>query len=280
MTATTQLERFVRTHRRLFVITGAGVSAPSGIATYRDHNGDWQHPQPVMHQAFVNEHGVRQRYWARSMRGWSRFASARANAAHHSLVALEETGRVGTVVTQNVDGLHQQAGQRSLIELHGSLAEVICLACGDRTRRQDVQAWLEDHNPAVLGAPAAPAPDGDAELHGREDSADVAVPVCRSCGGVLKPDVVFYGDSVPRARVAQAFSALEQSDAVLVVGSSLMVYSSYRFCRRAAQLGLPMAALNLGTTRADEWFATKVAADCAIVLPALLAAVAGSTLEQ
>ena len=267
-----QLQEFLAQRRRLFVITGAGCSAPSGIETYRDDDGEWQRPAPVQHQDFVTSETVRKRYWARSLRGWPTFAAARANAAHKALAELEAQDRLECLVTQNVDGLHQQAGQRRLIELHGSLARVICLSCGHAQTRSALQLWLESHNPALMNSPSRPAPDGDADLGGAENSAAVRIPRCAQCAGMLKPDVVFYGDSVPRQRVDRAFQALDRADGVLVVGSSLMVFSSYRFCRRAAQLGLPMAAVNLGRTRADDWISAKLEADCAIVLPALLAA--------
>jgi NAD-dependent SIR2 family protein deacetylase len=265
-----QLQTFVASRHRLLVISGAGCSAPSGIETYRDDRGEWHRPAPIQHQDFINSEAARKRYWARSLRGWPTFAAARANAAHQSLAELEVRGRIECVVTQNVDGLHQQAGQRRLIELHGSLARVVCLDCANSQPRVQLQRWLETHNPALLAAGSQPAPDGDADLGGAEDSADVRIPECPECSGMLKPDVVFYGDSVPRPRVEQVFEALERADGVLVVGTSLMVFSSFRFCRRAQQLGLPMAAVNLGKTRADDWFDSKLEADCAIVLPALV----------
>ena len=274
MSELSRLKEFVGTHERLFVITGAGVSAPSGIDTYRDHAGDWRRPQSVQHQDFVAQPAARRRYWARSMRGWPSFERARPNAAHKSLAALEGQGRVSMLVTQNVDGLHQAAGQQRLIELHGSLAWVTCLTCGARSPRTELQSWLVRNNPFLRDAPAELRPDGDAALGGQEDAAAVRVPPCRRCAGVLKPDVVFYGDSVPRGRVGAAMRALEVADGVLVVGSSLMVYSSFRFCRRAGELALPMAAVNLGRTRADDSFSVKVEADCAVVLPQLLEAAA------
>jgi len=263
------LERFLADHEKLFVITGAGISAPSGIETYRDHDGTWRRSAPVQHQDFVARPAARRRYWARSLRGWPSFEAARPNPAHRALAELERQRRVSVVVTQNVDGLHQRAGQRRLLELHGSLARVVCLACGECVSRRTLQDWLVARNPFLLGAAATPAPDGDADLAGREDDERIEVPECARCGGVLKPDVVFYGDAVPRPRVEDAFAALERSDAVLIVGSSLMVYSSFRFCRRAGEQGLPMAAINLGRTRADDRLTCKLEADCAAVLPAL-----------
>ncbi len=268
--STETLARFVSQRSRLFVITGAGCSAPSGIETYRDDHGEWHKPAPIQHQDFVSSEAARRRYWARSLRGWPMFALAQANDAHRALARLEASGRIDCVVTQNVDGLHQQAGANNVIELHGSLASVVCLSCETKSSRAQLQQRLIEMNPQLLNVPVQAAPDGDADLGGAEDSSSIRVPVCELCSGMLKPDVVFYGDSVPRPRVDQAFAALEQADGLLVVGSSLMVFSSFRFCRRARQLGLPMAAINQGRTRADEFFDVNVEADCAIVLRKLL----------
>lgn len=266
-----ELRQFLEDCPRLFIITGAGCSAPSGIGTYRADSGEWHSAQPIQHQDFVSSEAARRRYWARSMRGWPGFARAQPNAAHRALAELEAQGRVVNLVTQNVDGLHQQAGQTRLIELHGALSRVVCLDCGNQLPRARLQQWLETHNPALLAVNPTPAPDGDADLAGAEDGADIRIPDCPRCGGILKPDVVFYGDTVPRQRVADAYAALQQADGLLVVGSSLMVYSSFRFCRKAHELGIPMAALNLGVTRADGWYRCKLNADCAMVLPDLLA---------
>lgn len=260
---------FVARAGRLLVITGAGCSAPSGLDTYRDEGGRWRRVAPIQHQEFVTDPRARARYWARSMRGWPTFHAARPNAAHEALVTLEEKGKVESVVTQNVDGLHQRAGQKRVVELHGSLARVICLRCGEATAREAVQSWLVDRNPAWSRQPAEPRPDGDAEMVGEVDG--FAVPTC-TCGGVLKPDVVFYGDNVPRARVDRVREHLTAADALLVVGSSLMVYSSYRFLKEGRARGIPMAAINLGTTRADDWFQAKWRADGAVALPELVRA--------
>lgn len=264
------LAEFLRTHRRLLVITGAGCSTPSGIADYRDADGEWKYAAPIMAQDFVRDPASRRRYWARSMRGWPDFAAAKANPAHRALATMQRRGMLCGLITQNVDGLHQQAGHQEVIELHGNLRWVVCLGCGGRVARADVQVWLQSENPAVLEVAATPAPDGDAELG--VDLAGVRVPSCVHCGSPLKPDVVFYGESVPTARVQQAYRLVDDADAVLVVGSSLMVYSSYRFMRRAYERGLPMVAVNQGKTRADDWLQIKVAEDCVAVLPDLLAA--------
>lgn len=254
------------------VLTGAGLSTGSGIPAYRDAEGRWAHPAPVQHQAFVRDEAVRRRYWARSFVGWRRFGQARPNAGHTALAALERQGCVHTLITQNVDGLHLAAGSRAVIELHGALRQVMCLACGQRHERAQVQGWLEALNPGfdpqAAEAAARTAPDGDAHL---QDSAyqGFVVPACPACGGVLKPDVVFYGDNVPRDRVADAQVAVHEAAGLLVVGSSLMVYSGYRFVAAAARNGVPIAAINLGRTRADAMLALKVEQPCAVALEAL-----------
>ncbi len=262
------MSAFLAGSERLFVITGAGISAPSGIGTYRNHDGEWQRSAPIQHQDFVGRTASRRRYWARSMRGWPSFRDARPNPAHEALVRLERTGRIQTVVTQNVDGLHQLAGQQKVIELHGNLGEVVCLECSTRQPRDALQVWLETHNADWLAGRTRAQPDGDAEFLDVRHFDDFLEPACQ-CGGVLKPDVVFYGDSVPRARVEAVRAELSRSDAVLVVGSSLMVFSSFRFAKEARVLGLPLAAINQGRTRADDWLDCKWPADSACALPAL-----------
>lgn len=255
--------------RRVTVITGAGCSTPSGIGDYRDEEGGWKRRPPVQMQDFLTSSSARRRYWARSMLGWPMMVRARPNAAHRALRDLERAGVVQGVITQNVDGLHQQAGHQRVLELHGALRVVVCLDCDGRTDRRVLQERLERDNRYLLHATAEAAPDGDADLTDTAALEGFRVPVCAECGGRLKPDVVFYGDSVPAERVARAQGLIESADAVLIVGSSLMVFSSFRFCRRASELGIPMVAVNRGRTRADRWFPVKVEADCAEVLPAL-----------
>jgi NAD-dependent SIR2 family protein deacetylase len=271
-----RLVRFVRIHESIFVLTGAGVSTESGIPDYRNLEGEWKRPQPVQYGAFVRKDRVRQRYWARSMVGWRRFAGARPGRSHRALAGLESAGWVGDLVTQNVDRLHQQAGSLRVIDLHGRLDRVVCLTCGHESPRELLQRRLEEANPRFRRLTAAAAPDGDADLEG-ESLEDFRVPCCERCGGVLKPDVVFFGESVPRGRVAEAFRRLEAADAVLVVGSSLMVWSGYRFCRAAVERGIPIAAVNLGRTRADDDLALKISEDCGPVLAALAERLARTT---
>lgn len=260
---------FIEGHARLFVITGAGVSTGSGIPDYRDANGEWKRTPPVTFQAFTGDDTTRRRYWARSLIGWSYFRRARPNAVHRALAALEAKGKIELLLTQNVDGLHQAAGSRRVIDLHGRLDAVRCLGCEARTPREDFQRELLARNPGWVGLDAGIAPDGDADLEGR-DFASFDVPDCATCGGMLKPDVVFFGENVPRERVVEANLRLSRSDAVLVVGSSLMVWSGFRFVRAAARDGLPVAAINLGRTRADELLSLKLETSGAEALAFLL----------
>lgn len=263
------LEAFVARHARLFVLTGAGCSTGSGIPDYRDADGSWKRSPPVTLQAFLAAEHTRKRYWARSLVGWRRMRAARPNDAHRSLAALDRMDRVERLITQNVDGLHQAAGSRNVIDLHGRVDVVRCLSCGKRSPRAQVQAALLARNPAFAELDAPDAPDGDADLDGVAFAA-FDVPPCDACGGLLKPDVVFFGESVPRERVAAAMAALERADAMLVVGSSLMVYSGYRFAAAMAAVGKPIAAVNLGKTRADDLLALKVTEPCADALSFLL----------
>jgi NAD-dependent SIR2 family protein deacetylase len=268
-----RLADFLERHRRLLVLTGAGCSTASGIPEYRGADGSWKHRRPMPFAEFVGSAAARRRYWAGSLRGWPRVRDARPNAAHFALRRLEAAGRVGRLVTQNVDGLHQRAGSRTAMDLHGRLDRVECLDCGATTPRDDVQALLERWNPGLAPADVSARPDGDAGVG--DDLAGFRVPDCRECGGLLKPAVVFFGENVPRPRAEEALAALARADALLVVGSSLMVYSGFRFVLAAERLGLPMAAVNRGRTRADEKLNLKVEADCASVLADSVAAAGG-----
>jgi NAD-dependent SIR2 family protein deacetylase len=266
MEAAERLRTWLAAFERVFVLTGAGCSTASGIPDYRDAGGQWKRPPPVTYQAFVGEPAVRARYWARSMLGWPRVAAAMPNAAHRALAQWQASGPLSALVTQNVDGLHQRAGSDAVIDLHGRLDEVVCLACSARLARSDLQRQLQDANPGWSELSAASAPDGDADLDGY-DFGRFRVPDCPVCGGLLKPDVVFFGENVPRMRYQAARAALEDADAVLVVGSSLMVYSGFRFVRLAHETGKPTALLNRGHTRADTIADLKLDADCVEVLP-------------
>ena len=243
------------------VITGAGLSTSSGIPAYRDREGNWKGAQPVNHGDFLRLESARQRYWARSFFGWPTVAGAGPGRGHRALAQFERTGRIDLIVTQNVDGLHHKAGSAAVLELHGGLAAVVCLSCRVRHPRALVQEWLGAANPDRAGRRAPAGPDGDASV-AAELYAGFRVPSCPACGGVLKPDVVFFGDSVPRERVACAMAAVAASAGLLVVGSSLMVYSGFRFVEFARREGKPVMAINLGTTRADHLFDAKVEQDC------------------
>jgi NAD-dependent SIR2 family protein deacetylase len=263
------LRDFVERHRRLFVLTGAGCSTHSGIPDYRDADGQWKRAQPMTFQAFMGAEAARRRYWARSLVGWRRFREARPNDAHRALARLEAAGGSEILVTQNVDRLHQAAGSAGVIDLHGRLDLVRCMSCERRTPREDMQARMDRLNPDWLAREAADAPDGDADLD-EADFASFAVPPCPRCGGVLKPDVVFFGENVPRERIDDASARLRQADAMLIVGSSLMVYSGFRFVERAIAAGKPAAAVNLGRTRADGLLALKIEQACEAALAFLL----------
>ena len=263
------LAEFIQRYPKLFVLTGAGCSTASGIPDYRDENGDWKQAQPVLFQAFVGDLHTRRRYWARSLIGWRRFGHARPNDAHRALARLEHEGRAELLVTQNVDGLHQSAGSIRVIDLHGRLDQVRCLGCERRSDREYLQSRLVDLNPSWGRLDARDAPDGDANLDG-VDFSSFKIPACEHCGGILKPDVVFFGESVPRERVTAAMDAVERADAMLVIGSSLMVYSGFRFVQAASKAGKPIAAVNLGRTRADELLALKVNQPCVAALAFLL----------
>ncbi|MBL6708404.1 MAG: NAD-dependent protein deacetylase [Pseudomonadales bacterium] len=253
-----RLQRFILTRNNMLVITGAGISTASGIGDYRNQAGQWKRPKPVTHQDFMGHLSWRQRYWARSQLGYPSFLQAAPNRAHRALTRLECQGQLCGLVTQNVDRLHQQAGHQEVVDLHGRLDQVICMDCGVIVPRRDVQAWLEERNPHLQNQSFEPAPDGDADME--MDFSSVEVPHCSACGGILKPHVVFYGDSVERSIVNVINSKVEGADGVLVVGSSLMVFSSYRFIRHAHASGVPVAALNQGVTRADDMFTLKVEA--------------------
>jgi NAD-dependent SIR2 family protein deacetylase len=264
------LAELVATARSLVVLTGAGCSTGSGIPDYRDEQGAWKHPRPVLLPDFLRDARVRQRYWGRSIVGWPRFATAAPNAAHHALAALGHAGHVSALVTQNVDRLHQRAGSGSAIDLHGRLDRVECLGCRAELPRADLQLQLESLNPGWEPPAAAPGPDGDAQL-ADVDFGRFRVPACGRCGGILKPAVVFFGESIPAATRSAAVAAFAQADAVLVVGSSLMVYSGYALVRDAALRHVPVACIGLGRTRADDLVSLHVAADCAGALTALAA---------
>ncbi|MET0396267.1 MAG: NAD-dependent protein deacetylase [Longimicrobiaceae bacterium] len=262
--------------RRAVVLAGAGCSTESGIPDYRGPEGSMRARKPMQYQEFVRSEAGRARYWARSSVGWTRVAAARPNAAHRALARLEEGGAVRGIITQNVDGLHHAAGSRRVVELHGSLAAVRCLSCGRAEPRAAFQErllaanaeWAERLARGTAEAEAEAAPDGDAELTGWAPDT-FRVPGCLRCGGVIKPDVVFFGENVPARTVDEAWELFAGADVLLVAGSSLTVYSGRRFVYRAQQEGMPIAVVNLGPTRADEVAAAKVEGALGQVLPRL-----------
>ena len=265
--STSELRRLVASGG-VFVLSGAGVSTESGIPGYRDEHGAWKARPPVQYRAFIGSEAVRQRYWARSMRGFSLMAGAMPNVAHFALRELEARGALSLLVTQNVDGLHRRAGTEQLIDLHGRLDQVRCLGCGAITERAALQSELVAHNPEFEHANFTVKPDGDAELSEVDYQRFHTVP-CATCSGMLKPHVVFFGENVPADRVAQAMAALERSQLLLIVGTSLMVFSGFRFARAAARLNVPIAIVNRGRTRADELATLKIDGNVSEILSAV-----------
>jgi NAD-dependent SIR2 family protein deacetylase len=259
--------------RKTLVLSGAGISTESGIPDYRGPRGTLRVRQPMQFREFAGSEDARRRYWARSAVGWARLAEAQPNEAHRAVAGMELSGFVLGVITQNVDGLHQAAGSRRVLELHGSLAAVRCMACGRDERREDFQARLVAQNPQRWdpNPSAVTAPDGDVDL-APELTADFSVPRCLHCQGVLKPDVVFFGESVPAARVQAARGMAAEAEVLLVVGSSLAVFSGFRFVDRAFRDGKPIAIVNQGETRGDAMASVRIEGRLGEVLPRLAAA--------
>ncbi|MGC4798246.1 NAD-dependent protein deacetylase [Micromonospora saelicesensis] len=255
------------------VLSGAGLSTESGIPDYRGPSGVARRHTPMTFQAFTRDPLARRRYWARSHLGWRLIAGAAPNAGHRAVAGLQHAGLVDTVITQNVDGLHGAAGSPSVIELHGRLDEVTCLDCGNLTSREELHQRLREANPEFVARVAAVNPDGDVDLPDEQVAAFRPVD-CGICGtGMLKPDVVFFGETVPAQRVARCFEAVEQARSLLVLGSSLTVMSGRRFVIRAAKRGIPVAIVNQGPTRGDGHATVCVDAPLGAVLPQLAARV-------
>lgn len=255
--------------RRIAVLTGAGISTDSGIPDYRGPDSPPSNPMTI--QQFLSGPAFRQRYWARNHIGWLHMAARRPNAGHRAVAALERAGLVTGVITQNVDLLHTKAGSQTVVNLHGTYAQVICLSCGHTMTRAELADELERLNPgfterAEVGSIGV-APDADAIV---EDTATFRYLDCPRCGGILKPDIVYFGDSVPKDRVQHAYALVDEADALLVAGSSLTVYSGYRFVRHAAAAGKAVAIINRGTTRGDDLATVKIDSGCSEIL-ALLA---------
>jgi NAD-dependent SIR2 family protein deacetylase len=252
--------------KSILVLTGAGVSTESGIPDYRGEGKTERHPMTF--DVFMGTEAARARYWARSYVGWSVIANAKPNGSHFALAQAESLGRISHIITQNVDSLHQQAGSKKVTELHGRLDKVICMSCRTLVERLRMDSLIEEANPSIKKDMSVEfTPDGDAEV---EATADFRIPPCPNCGGILKPDVVFFGESVPTERVAATMDQLERCDALLVAGSSLTVNSGMRFARAANKAGKPIVIVNVGPTKADEIALAKIEAPTSIALEELL----------
>lgn len=252
--------------KTILALTGAGVSTESGIPDYRGEGKVERHP--MTYEVFMGSTLARARYWARSYVGWSVIASARPNAGHFALARAESLGKVSQLVTQNVDSLHQAAGSKRVIDLHGKLSQVICTSCGKTLDRELMDELIRQLNPSIKkDLNVTFTPDGDAEI---EATANFQTPPCPDCEGILKPDVVFFGETVPLERVNRSMLALEKADALLVAGSSLAVNSGMRFARKAKALGKPIVIINLGPTKADELAVAKIEAPTSLALEELL----------
>ena len=253
------------------VLSGAGLSTESGIPDYRGPSGQARRTgQPMTYQEFTGSDAARQRYWARSHLGWRHVTGAAPNAGHRAVAALERAGLVSGIITQNVDGLHQAAGAAAVTELHGSLHRVVCLSCWARSPRAELDARLRAANPlwteSAAGLEPAVNPDGDVAL---EETSGFTVVGCRACAGLLKPDVVFFGENVPKSRVESCFALVSSSSALVILGSSLTVMSGLRYVRHASSLGIPVVIVNQGATRGDELAAARLDAPLGLTLTAL-----------
>jgi NAD-dependent SIR2 family protein deacetylase len=252
--------------KALAVLTGAGISTDSGIPDYRGQGRVARHPMTF--DSFMGSPEARVRYWARSFVGWSRISDAEPNAGHIALAEAEKLGRVGQIITQNVDQLHQRAGSKRVIDLHGRLDLVKCVGCGFTITRVEMDEMLKGLNPTINKNPDIEfSPDGDAEI---EAVAGFRVPACPKCAGILKPDVVFFGENVPLERVEQSMAAVNAADVLLVVGTSLAVNSGFRFARQAAKAEKPIIVINVGPTKADELSVVKLEVSSSVALPLLL----------
>jgi NAD-dependent SIR2 family protein deacetylase len=257
--------RHVLGDRRWLVLTGAGVSTDSGIPDYRGSGAPVRTPMTIGH--FRSGPQAQQRYWARSFLGWSSMGTARPNATHHILARLESEGRLSGLITQNVDGLHAAAGHRDLVELHGRIDQVVCLDCGDRSGRAELQERLVALNRTFAASGARVLPDGDVDL---DATGTFVVAACAACGGALKPDVVFFGENVPADRVAHCSGLVDEADVLVVLGSSLQVFSGRRFVKQAHARGIPVVIVNRGETRGDPMATLKLEAGCAETLTELV----------
>jgi NAD-dependent SIR2 family protein deacetylase len=260
--------------RRIAVLTGAGISTDSGIPDYRGPDSPPSNPMTI--RQFTSDPVFRQRYWARNHLGWRHMAQTLPNAGHRALAALENAGVVDGVITQNVDLLHAKAGSSAVVNLHGSYADVVCLACGHTMTREHLASLLEAANPGfaerVRADGLAVAPDADAVV---ADTSTFSIVDCPRCAGMLKPDIVYFGENVPKDRVAQAYALVDGAQALLVAGSSLTVFSGYRFVRHAAARSIPIAIINRGVTRGDDLATVKIDGGCSPILALLVDELSG-----
>ncbi|GAA0554053.1 NAD-dependent protein deacetylase [Paractinoplanes ferrugineus] len=252
------------------VLSGAGLSTDSGIPDYRGPSGSARRSTPMTYQTFTRDPIARRRYWARSHLGWRTIGAAVPNDGHRAVARLQHQGVLDGIITQNVDGLHQAAGANDVVELHGNLAWITCLACGELTRREVLSDRLDEANPTFAAVAVAFNADGDAEL-ADESLDEFTVVDCLGCGGMLKPDVVYFGETVPADRVTRSFALVENARTLLVLGSSLTVMSGRRFVLRAAKLGIRVAIVNRGVTRGEPYATLTIDAPLGIVLPHLTA---------
>ncbi|KAM0736486.1 NAD-dependent protein deacylase Sirt4 [Formica fusca] len=263
-----RLKEFIDKHHRLCILTGAGISTESGIPDYRSAEVGLyarSNHKPVLYKEFCNSEAIRRRYWARNYIGWPRFSSLKPNITHKILKDLEYVGKVGCIITQNVDNLHSKAGNKEVIELHGTAFRVMCLNCDHKICRYELQEVFQKLNPSMVAITQMIRPDGDVELS-QAQVEDFNVPACDNCGGILKPDIIFFGDNVPRNIVQNVKNNVENSDALLILGTTLTTFSAYRIVLQAIEANKPIAIVNIGKTRADEFVNLRVEGRCGDIL--------------
>ncbi|XP_076294132.1 NAD-dependent protein deacylase Sirt4 isoform X1 [Lasioglossum baleicum] len=263
-----RLKEFIDSHNNMCILTGAGISTESGIPDYRSENVGLyarSNRRPVLYKDFCASDDIRKRYWARNYVGWPRFSSLKPNETHKILNKLEDAQKVRSIITQNVDNLHSKAGSRRVIELHGTAFRVMCLKCDQKICRYYLQEILDSLNPNMTATSQLIRPDGDVDIS-QEQVKGFVVPACMNCGGILKPDIVFFGDNVPRQVVESVQYNVKHSDSLLILGSTLTTYSGYRIALQANNAGIPIAILNIGHTRADDLASVKVEGRCGEVL--------------
>ncbi|XP_029167584.1 NAD-dependent protein deacylase Sirt4 [Nylanderia fulva] len=263
-----RLKEFIDKHCRLCVLTGAGISTESGIPDYRSEEVGLyarSNHKPVLYKEFCSSEAIRRRYWARNYVGWLRFSSLKPNITHKILKDLEYVGKVECIVTQNVDNLHSKAGSKKVIELHGTAFRVMCLNCDHKIYRYELQEILQKLNPSMVATTQMIRPDGDVELS-QTQVENFNVPACSNCGGILKPDIVFFGDNVPSNTVQSVKNNVEKSDALLILGTTLTTFSAYRIMLQAVDAKKPIAIVNIGKTRADEFVNLRVEGRCGDIL--------------